>query len=126
MSVSWAGLFTITRNFWKSLKSIKDEQKKEWLLDCILEEGLEYETGTGHLYSDVGYILLGYVVEKKSGVGLDHYWRDNVAEPAGVAETLFFPTQKEQNNFGNGITFRTASRGFGRLWCTWLKKGYWA
>lgn len=93
--------FTSHRNFWKSLKSMQDDQKKEWLLDCILEEGLEYETGTGHIYSDVGYILLGYVVEKKSGVGLDHYWRDNVAEPAGVEETLFFPTQKEQNNLGD-------------------------
>ncbi len=95
--------FTSHRNFWKSLKSMQEDQKKEWLLDCILEEGLEYETGAGHVYSDVGYILLGYMVEKKSGMALDQYWRDNVAEPAGVKEKLFFPAQKEEEHFGTWV-----------------------
>ena len=90
--------FTAHRNFWKDLKSIKEDSKKKWLLDNILDEGLVYETGGGHLYSDVGYILLGYMVEKKSGLGLDSYWRDKIAEPAGVEEMLFFPTQKEPKN----------------------------
>ncbi|MGI9537869.1 MAG: serine hydrolase domain-containing protein [Desulfocapsaceae bacterium] len=90
--------FTPHRNYWKSLKSMEESQKKQWLLDYIIDEGLQYETGRGHLYSDVGYILLGYVVENKSGIGLDHYWRDNIAEPAGVEETLFFSTQADKKN----------------------------
>ena len=91
--------FTAHRNFWKKLTSMKEEQKSQWLLDNILGEGLEYTTGARHLYSDVGYILLGYVVQKKTGLGLDSYWRDHIAEPAGVGEMLCFPTQNENKNY---------------------------
>ena len=67
--------FTAHRNFWKFLNRIESEKKNEWLLNEILLNKLEYETGSSHVYSDVGYLLLGAVVRVKSGLEIDKYWR---------------------------------------------------
>ena len=96
--------FAAHRDYWKRLKSIEAGDKKKWLLDQLVNENFEYETGSTHLYSDVGYILLGYVVEIKSGLSLDHYWRKHIAEPAGVEEQLVFPSQLEKRNMMSWVS----------------------
>lgn len=105
--------FAAHRNYWKTIKSMEGERKREWLLNKIINEKSEYKTGTSHLYSDVGYILLGYVVEIKSGFGLDKYWKENIAEPVGVEKTLLFTPQKEQRKSGGLV-----STGY----CSWSKE----
>ncbi len=52
------------------------------------------EPGTRFVYSDVGYILLGEVVEKVSGVPLDRFVREHVFAPLGMNETGFRPQGK--------------------------------
>lgn len=41
------------------------------------------------LYSDLGYILLGHVLEVISGQGLDRLFHERVAAPAGLANLVF-------------------------------------
>ncbi len=41
------------------------------------------------LYSDLGYIVLGAVIERVTGRGLDRLFRERVAEPLGLARTGF-------------------------------------
>ena len=96
--------FTAHRNYWKQLIAMKKKKKKGWLLDNILEEQLEYATGSGHLYSDVGYILLGYAVQIKSGFELHDYWRLNIAEPAGIENELKFDFQKDGSHFDSWVS----------------------
>ena len=55
----------------------------------IGEEPLEYPAGQGCAYSDLGFILLGWVVEAATGSGLDAAFRDRVARPLGLARTFF-------------------------------------
>ncbi len=43
------------------------------------------------LYSDLGYILLGAVVEKAGGVGLDAFTAKHILTPLGMADTSFGP-----------------------------------
>jgi serine-type D-Ala-D-Ala carboxypeptidase len=105
--------FAAHRNYWKKLISMEGKSKKEWLLNKILQEKSEYKKGSSHLYSDVGYILLGYVVEIKSGLALDVYWEKNIAEPAGVEKNLFFNPQKKQRQGGGMVS--TGS-------CSWSKE----
>ena len=43
------------------------------------------------LYSDLGYILLGFALERSSGSGLDRLFASRVAEPLGLARCGFPP-----------------------------------
>jgi CubicO group peptidase (beta-lactamase class C family) len=47
--------------------------------------------GTKFVYSDVGFLLLGEIVEKASGLTLDRFTKQHVFTPLGMAETGFRP-----------------------------------
>jgi uncharacterized protein YbbC (DUF1343 family)/CubicO group peptidase (beta-lactamase class C family) len=55
---------------------------------------LEAEPGTRFRYSDVGFIVLGELVERVSGKSLDEFARTNVFEPLGMRDTGFKPGAK--------------------------------
>lgn len=56
------------------------------------------EPGTSFLYSNSGYILLGYIIEKTSGKTLDAYFKENIMEPFDLKNTGF---NNEKNNLDN-------------------------
>ena len=47
--------------------------------------------GTRFLYSDINFIVLGFVVEKVSGLALDEYAERNIFQPLGMRETRYLP-----------------------------------
>jgi uncharacterized protein YbbC (DUF1343 family)/CubicO group peptidase (beta-lactamase class C family) len=47
--------------------------------------------GTRFLYSDVNFIVLGFVVEKVSGLTLDEYASRNIFQPLGMRDTRYLP-----------------------------------
>ena len=55
---------------------------------------LEYPTGTKYVYSDTDYLLLGLVVERITGQGLDAYVEQNIYQPLGLTHTVFNPLEK--------------------------------
>ena len=65
----------------------------ETIVDWILDEKLVYQPGTSHIYSDLGYILLGSIIAKVSGSTLDAYWREKIVQPLSLESELFFPQQ---------------------------------
>lgn len=60
-------------------------------LEKIIATPLEYAPGTNTRYSDVDYMLLGFVVEAITGQRLDDYVREQIYEPLGLARTTFEP-----------------------------------
>ena len=48
---------------------------------------LEFAPGTNYAYSNVGYSLLGLIVEKVSGMSYERYLHDSLLVPAGVLRT---------------------------------------
>lgn len=48
---------------------------------------LEFSPGQRHSYSNVGYSLLGIIVEKVSGKGYEQFLYDNLWKPAGMEHT---------------------------------------
>jgi serine-type D-Ala-D-Ala carboxypeptidase len=52
---------------------------------------LKSEPGRKVLYSDLGMIVLGAILEQKQGIRMDEYLRTRVYEPLGLQETLFRP-----------------------------------
>ncbi len=58
---------------------------------CAAAHGAEplFEPGTHHRYSNLGYALLGRVVEKVSGQTLEAFLHERILEPAGIERTMF-------------------------------------
>ncbi len=55
---------------------------------------LQYTPGEDFAYSDVGYIVLGKVVEAASGEKLDLFARENIYAPLGMTETGYLPARR--------------------------------
>lgn len=64
---------------------------KENIIKRICEEELEYEPGTKSVYSDLGFIILGAIVEKLTGQNLKDYIKRILFEPLGMKDTMFNP-----------------------------------
>lgn len=59
------------------------EQAKQAMLSLIRSEVPVYERGTRSLYSDLGFILLGLIVERNSGQSMSDYFLDHIVRPLG-------------------------------------------
>lgn len=58
---------------------------------------LAYPVGRERRYSDLGFMLLGYLVEAAGGRSLDAFVAEEVYEPLGLRHTAFLP---QQNGLG--------------------------
>jgi uncharacterized protein YbbC (DUF1343 family) len=67
------------------------EHGKAHALRAIASERLLASPGTRFEYSDLGFILLGEIVERVSGAGLDAFARRALFEPLGMRDTDFRP-----------------------------------
>jgi len=54
---------------------------------------LEWKVGEDYHYSDLGFMLLGMIVEEITGDRLDHYLADQLYSPLGLTSTGFMPKQ---------------------------------
>ncbi len=59
--------------------------------DAILAHPLAAPTGAQVIYSCMGYILLGKLMEKLCGTSLDRIVRREVTEPLGLTNTMYCP-----------------------------------
>jgi beta-glucosidase-like glycosyl hydrolase/CubicO group peptidase (beta-lactamase class C family) len=66
----------------------------EEVIDTIFATPLEYETGTKTVYSDLGFITLGKIVEVVTGMPLDEYVKKTFYEPLGMRSTTFRPPKE--------------------------------
>jgi N-acyl-D-amino-acid deacylase len=54
------------------------------ILRDSLEQALDFAPGAYYAYSNVGYCILGRVVERVSGIGYEQYVRERILSPAGA------------------------------------------
>ncbi|MCM3869502.1 MAG: DUF1343 domain-containing protein [Pyrinomonadaceae bacterium] len=57
----------------------------------LIKEPLRNPPGARFVYSDIGYIALGEVVQRVSGTTLDKFARQNIFVPLGMRDTSFRP-----------------------------------
>ncbi|VTR91387.1 Beta-lactamase OS=Rhodopirellula europaea SH398 GN=RESH_01866 PE=4 SV=1: Beta-lactamase [Gemmata massiliana] len=62
-------------------------------LERIAGLKLEAPAGTRFKYSDVGFIVLGELVEKISGAPVDQFAKKNVFDPLKMADTTYTPSE---------------------------------
>lgn len=103
------------RPYYKELVKHPDHKRMERLMASILEEKLVFDPGKAHLYSDLGFIVLGRIIEKISGESLNEYWKKKIIKPVqliALENGLFFPTKEKYATkvyAGTGV-------------CEWTKK----
>jgi CubicO group peptidase (beta-lactamase class C family) len=64
-----------------------------------LNKRLHFTPGTGRAYSNLGYSILGLVVEKASGMAYEEYCRKAIFEPLGIYDMTIagnLPAEKNQ------------------------------
>jgi CubicO group peptidase (beta-lactamase class C family) len=66
-------------------------KSRDEIVESICSRNLLYLPGTGRIYDDLGYILLGLIVESITGLTLDKYCQGEIFEPLGMSETMFVP-----------------------------------
>jgi beta-N-acetylhexosaminidase len=69
-------------------------QDREAMLKRIVASELKYEPGTKSVYSDLGELLLGEVVQRVAGEPLDSFGRRRILDPLGMKDTLFRPPRE--------------------------------
>ncbi|WPO78357.1 serine hydrolase domain-containing protein [Flavobacterium sp. KACC 22761] len=66
----------------------RDFDPKE-LIDHFKNFPLEFEPGTKYKYSNSGYFLLGYIIEKVSGKSYKTYLQENILKPLNLNQIYF-------------------------------------
>ncbi|MBO1330088.1 serine hydrolase [Streptomyces sp. VRA16 Mangrove soil] len=74
---------------------------REEALDLVERLPLEAPPGARRAYSDLGFMLLGRIVERITGAGLDAAFRRRVAEPLGLVRTRFGPVDPAASAVGS-------------------------
>src|SRR5437588_3768070 len=77
-----------------SFTSFPDYHSREWetmtpqqLVDWFRDKPLEFEPGTKWNYSNSGYVLLGYLIEKISGQSYAEFVQQNIFTPLGMKDS---------------------------------------
>lgn len=76
--------------YFQQFAARQSPENKAKLLDRIATEPLAYPTGSTALYSDLGFILLGNLIEQRAGMGLNRLFLEQIALPLGLANQLLF------------------------------------
>ena len=76
--------------FYLELVSEKPAKRKFFLRDRLLKIPLDYTPGTQSLYSDLGFMVLEWVIEKITGVSLPRFLKQRFLEPLSLEKALFF------------------------------------
>ncbi len=66
-----------------------DPAARQAVLEYIRDEALLYPIGSRSLYSDLGFMLLGMLVERVTGQSLAVFCREHLYEPTGAAPLAF-------------------------------------
>jgi CubicO group peptidase (beta-lactamase class C family) len=62
-------------------------QRPEQLIAKIRDKPLQFAPGSDRAYSNTGYLLLGMVIEKVSGVSYAQFVKENLLDPAGMRDS---------------------------------------
>ena len=100
------------REYYKKYINLPEQQREVAIVRSIGKEDLIFDPGSDEVYSDLGYILLGKIIEKITEEKLDLYWNNTILSPLELENGLFFT----KNNKMKGKVFGVTGR------CQWSNK----
>lgn len=83
---------------------LEDSKKVENIINLFKNKPLYFKPGTKFKYSNSGYILLGYIVEKVSGMSYADYLQNNIFKPLNMNHTGMGYNGPIKNYNSNGYT----------------------
>ena len=91
------------REFFKNAANAADVRKLLYSESLVSQPGVKIE------YSDLGFMILGDIVERLTGMNLDRYARENIFEPLGMENSYFNPPRSLRARIApaqNDLTYR--------------------
>lgn len=82
--------FPAHRPYYEKLMIHSADKRKAMLQNFVIEEPLIGKPGAQSLYSDLGFMLLGWIIEEQSGMRLDKFVENTIYKPLNVSEGIFF------------------------------------
>jgi CubicO group peptidase (beta-lactamase class C family) len=82
---------------WRPLYLLADG-RRERALEVIASLPLEHEPGARVVYSDLGFITLGLLLQRVAGAPLSELARDEIFKPLGLSRTFFNPDRALQTS----------------------------
>lgn len=82
------------------------EAARNFAIQYIGTVPLVHPLGTKSLYSDLGFILLGMLLERVAGVSLDLFCRERIYQPLGIEDLVFLCTPRGEPNASGRILTR--------------------
>jgi CubicO group peptidase (beta-lactamase class C family) len=76
------------------------------LLECVPGTGYASEPGTAYLYSNIGYAMLGFAIERAVGMPFTAYVEQRIFVPLGMTRTAFEPTAELRRDLARGYSRR--------------------
>lgn len=76
------------------MKYIKEDLKPEEVIEKFKNLPMEFAPGTKWNYNNSGFFLLGYIIEKASGMKYQDYIEQNLFKPAGMTNSLYGSDRK--------------------------------
>ncbi len=104
------------RDYFRAI-SVNALDRQEQLRHMVLSEPLEYRPGVRQVYSDLGYILLAWIIESACGRPLNEFVRDNVYRPLGITDLFFNHILPECRSFSDSCSRFASTEN-----CPWRRK----
>ena len=82
------------RTYYRQFRGCEGASNKEHVRSFILREPLSGPPGTRACYSDLGYMLIEWVIEGATGQGMDQWLERNLFRPIGLTDTGFSPPDR--------------------------------
>lgn len=77
----------------------------EQLLALFRDKPLEFKPGTKFSYSNSGYVLLGYIIERVSGEGYGQFLEEHIFEPLGMQDSGYAKSHPTAKSFAKGYRY---------------------
>jgi len=79
------------RPYYTSVCELEPGRRKAALRELLVKEPLVHPPGRQVIYSDLGFVVLCWVIEQISGASLDRFVTEHIYQPLGLKALFFIP-----------------------------------
>jgi CubicO group peptidase (beta-lactamase class C family) len=86
--------FPAWKPYYLKLERLPQTKRKKRVRELLLEEPLDYLPGKQSLYSDLGFLMIQWLVEETAAADLHHFTREHLYKPLGCPGLSYQPVAK--------------------------------